>query len=84
MGANLGQMPAAAARDFSRRQGYAFAPHTFLKVKCIFVVVCSSFLKTMLHLPNIFLLNLDFTVPNKKKERKSQSIAHALKTKKTK
>ena len=66
------------------RRRYAFAPHTFLKVKCIFVVVCSSFLKIMLHLPNIFLLNLDFTVSNKKKERKSQSIAHALKTNKTK
>ena len=54
--------------------GYAFAPRTFLKEKCIFVVVCISCLKKVLHLSNIFLLNNHFNVCDEKNERKTKNF----------
>ena len=66
---------------------YAYAPRTFLKEKCIFVVVCISCLKKVMHLSNIFLLNIHFTVWEKKKTKEKQKTLRVVfsttKTKKT-
>ena len=66
--------PVGTKEEFLARlgPGYAFAPRTFLKEKYIFVLVCISCLKKVLHLLNIFLLNIHFSVCDEKKRKKNK------------